>query len=503
MSVNQGMHPAERMVQLREKLGLSQREFAKEFQVSSGAIACWETGVRAIPGPVLRLMDLYEDSLPSIQKKRNSKETEALLGEIRAALNISTQGLDQHELHSLSEGMEEYLEDTLSLNSLSGQIKRMFIQRLVSSLQSRKGVSVKIAQLASFLEMGLPMEVRQALGTLQSRGKPEKHKVIQRVIEAEYGKPLNEVFPHWREEPLAVTSLGQVHYARLPNGDEVAVKVQHPNIRETLKKQIGKLELIQSLAAFLGKEENEITGEISRALLQECDYAQEALNQEKFRNILSDFPGIIVPYVYRELVRDRVLVTQYVKAESFQSFVARAKQEQRNAAAESLLGALSTAAFGYCLTYTDLHPGNFMFADGKVVILDFGRVINYPRERMKVESRFYRAFLDRDYEKCRTMAPQLFAKEGADFDFDAFWTFLLKAHVHLLSDTRFRFTRDYAKAISREGRVFSKKHQLQMNKDVFWAFVYSASTWALFADLDADVNFRKIALESLELGLSL
>lgn len=501
--MNQGIHPAERLVQLREKLGLSQRELAKEFQVSSGAIACWETGVRAIPGPVLRLVELYEDSFPSIQKKRTSKETEALLGEIRAALNISSQGHDQRELLSLSEGMEEYLEDTRSLNSLSGQIKRMFIQRLVNSLQNRKGVSVKIAQLASFLEMGLPMEVRQALGTLQSRGKPEKHKVIQRVIEEEYGKPLKEVFPHWREEPLAVTSIGQVHYARLSNGDEVAVKVQHPNIREILKKQIAKIELAGSLAAFIGKDAAVITPEIGRSLLQECDYHHEASNQEKFRNILSDFPGVIVPRVYRDLVRDRVLVTEYIKGESFHSFVTRTSQEQRNAAAESLLGALTTAVFGYGLNYSDMHPGNFLFADGKVVLLDFGRVIDCSRGRLKIESRFYLHFMDRDYEKCRQMAPMLFAKEGAAFDFDAFWNFLLKAHTHLMVDSKFRFTRDYAKTLSKEGRVFSKKHQLQMNKDIFWAFVFSTSTWALLADLDAEVNYRRMAIKTTRLGLDL
>nr|BFD62279.1 hypothetical protein BdHM001_09600 [Bdellovibrio sp. HM001] len=503
MDIMKSLHPAERLVRLREQLGLSQRELAKEFQVSSGAIACWETGARAIPGPILKLMELYEDSLPSMGKQRTSSETQKLLERIRDSLSSATQDRDSQTVRSLSEGMEEYLEDAISMNSLSGKIKHLFIQRLVNSLHSRKGVSVKVAQLASFLEMGLPMEIRQALGTLQSRAIPEKPKVIQKILEEEYGKPMKEVFSYWREEPLAVTSLGQVHYARLLDGDEVAVKVQHPNIRGTLNKQIQKLELVQSLVAFLGKDAANITPEISRSLLQECDYQQEALNQEKFRNLLSDFPGVIVPRVHRDLIRERVLVSQFIKAESFQSFVTRATQEQRNVAAESLLGALSTAAFGYCLTYSDLHPGNFLFTDGKVVLLDFGRVIDYPRERMKVESRFYQHFLERDYERCSQMAPALFAKEGAEFDFDAFWNFLMKANVHLLTEGKFRFTRDYAKAISREGRVFNKKYQLQMNKDVFWAFVYSASTWAILADLDAEVPMRRIAQKTIRLGLDL
>lgn len=500
MVKNQNLHPAERLVLLRQTLGLSQRELAKEFQVSGGAIACWETGTRVIPGPVLKLIDLYEDSLPSVNKTRPQGKAENILNGLKESLSLKDNEEDLQEIQSLRNGVTKYFEDTASVNSLNGKLKRILIERLLKSLKNRKGVSAKVAQLASFLEMGLPFEVRNALGTLQSRAEPEKPKVIQRVVEEEYGKPLKEIFSYWQEKPLAVTSLGQVHYAKLANGKEVAVKVQHPNIKEILQNQISKMELAQSLASFLGKGDSDIFAEIKRALMQECDYRQEALNQEKFRNILSDDPRVIVPYIYRDLVRERVMVSEFIKAESFQNFTARANQNQKNAAAEILIEAILKASFGYCLVHTDLHPGNFLFTDGKVVLLDFGRVFDYPVERMKLEGQFYYSMLHRDYDKCQTLAKVLFAKEGEEFDFDAFWIFLQHAHAHLLVDNRFKFTRDYAKVLVREGRVFSKKHQLQMIKEAFWAFVFTSSTWGILADLEADINMRRISMKSVRLS---
>lgn len=503
MPPNQSTHPSERLIQLRHTLGLSQRDLAKEFQVSSGAIASWETGTRIIPGPVLRLIELYEKSLPSMEKKTPQRGTDTFLKELKTTLSLSNSEEDRQILETFQNGLAPYLDATDSVNSLNSKLKLMLVQRMLKSLKTSKGLTAKIAQLASFLEMGLPLEIRTALGTLQSRAEPAKPKAIQKIMEEEYGLPLMEVFPHWREEPLAVTSLSQVHYAKLPNGDEVAVKVQHPEIRDILQKQISKIELVQSLASFLGKNDNEIIAEIKRSLLQECDYFQEAQNQERFRNVVSDDPRAIVPRVYRDLVRERVFVSEFIRGESFQNFVSRANQSQRNTAAEIIMETLTKAAFGYCLTHTDLHPGNFLFANGKVAFLDFGRLIDCNATRMKVECQFYIAMLNRDYEKCKELALTVFAKDKKNFDFDAFWAFLLKSHAHLMTDDKFQFSRDYAQTITREGRAFSKKHQLQTNKETFWAFVFSVSTWGLLADLGADINLRRIALKTTRMAENL
>ena len=497
------LHPAERLVQLRQILGLSQRELAKEFQVSAGAIAQWETGERAIPGPILRLVEIYEKAMPIGTNKPASKPAETLLKEFTAGLPLKDSEEVREILNQLQGGLSTYFEDASSLNALTSKLKSLLIQRLVKSLKTSKGVSVKIAQMASFLEMGLPVEVRGALGTLQSRMQPSKPNVIRDLIESEYGRPLKEIFPVWRSEPIAVTSIGQVHYAQLADGQEVAVKVQHPEIRKIFLKQFQSMDLLKFLGSILGKNDHSIVEEIQRALLQECDYQLEALNQEKFRNILSENPRVMVPYVHRELVRPRVLVTEFVKGECFQSFASRATQAQRNAAAETILESLSTAVFGYGLNYTDWQLSNFMFFEGKVVILDFGRVIDMPRDGLKLESQFYLTLLNRDYEKGRVLASGIFAKDPNSFNFNSFWDFLQKTSIHLMVDENVKFNRNYARSITHEAMNYSKKHELKMNKDAFWAFVFSAASWGVLAELDAVLNMRRVALKTISMGKNL
>jgi len=503
MTNSSHVHPAERLVLLRQTLGLSQRELAKEFQVTPGAIALWETGTRGVPGPVLKLIDLYEKSLPTVCKKTFESETDTLLKDFKSTLPIKSDAEVEEVFDQIKNSMSAYFEDSESFNSLSSQLKRILIHRLLKSLKTSKGISIKLAQMASYLEIGLPLEVRYALGTLQSRMQPSKPTAIRELIEEEYGCPLKEIFPVWKADPIAVTSLGQVHYAKLPDGQEVAVKVQHPEIQKILKKQFDNMDLLKSFGAFLGKNDHGIVAEIQRALMEECNYLQEAHNQERFRNIISEDSRIIIPKVHRSLVRPRVLVTEFVKGESFQNFAIRANQTQRNTAAEILIEALTKAVFGYGFGHMDLHAGNFMFADGKVIILDFGRVIETSSERMKVECQFYQALLDQDYDKGRTLALQIFAKDPKSFDFDAFWDFLINSHTHLLVDEPYKFTRNYVQSMTRAGRVYAKKNQLKTNKDAFWAFVFSVGTWGMLADLDASVNMRRIALRIVPLGKEL
>lgn len=400
----------------------------------------------------------------------------------------------------MEKGFSSFVESESSVNSLSSRLKQILIERFIKSLNKSKGVSAKIAQLASFLEIGIPVEVRHALGALQSRAKPTDSKTVFKILKEQYDTNPKKLFPHWREEPLAVTSIGQVHYARLADGQEVAVKVQHPKISAVLDAQLRKAEFIQSIAVLLGKKETDVLPEIRRAPMQECDYRQEALNQNKFREILASQSRVIVPRVHNELVRERVLVSDYIRGRSFQNFVAVSNQQERNEATEIIFIALMTAAFGHCLTQSDWHPGNFLFVDGKVVLLDFGRIIDYPRERMKLEAHFYMNFLTGNDAQAQALARTIFAKDGDTFDFDEFWIFLKQNHMHLLVDKPFHFTRAYAKSLNNQGRAYSKKHQISMDKNSLWAMVFAMSSWGIFAELEAHINFRNIALKTTKLG---
>lgn len=501
MNDSQHLHPAQRLILLRQNLGMSQRELAKEFQVSSGTVALWEMGTHKIPGPVIKLIDLYEQSLNSKkQALPKSQNVSGLKTYFKTAKN------DEHEraLRILEKGFSEYLDEQSSLDFLGTKIKSLLIERLMKSLIKTHGVSAKVAQLASFLEVGLPYEVRNALGTLQYRAKPMPSATVRKFLGEEYGSNWKKTFTHFRDEPVAVTSLGQVHYARLANGQEVAVKIQHPEIKEILNSQMNKIDFLQSITFLLGKPKESILTDIRSGLMQECNYRLEAENQEKFRQALLHDERIIVPKIHHDLLRDRVLVSDYIKGKSFQTFTATALPQERAVATEAIIEGLFTMAMTHCLSHTDLHPGNFLFTvEGKVVLLDFGRVIqaNNP-QNIKAQCLFYLAcYEDEDFEKARNLSQQAFSTDkDPHFDFSKFWALMHDAHPHLLTNDRFHFTRTFAKKLGRQWRDYSKDHKSTVDAEAFWGSVFSISTWGLFADLDAKVNYRKICLNALKLA---
>lgn len=477
---------------------MSQRDLAREFQVSSAAIAQWETGTREVPGSVLKLISLYEKSLQRISHLEQNSTIPQLEKYFEAGENAEK----RKALKLLEREFASYSEEQSYLNSLESRVKQILIERLMKSVTKSYGVSAKIAQLASFLELGLPHEVRNALGTLQSRSTPMDKKVIRNILLKEYGKDFKKTFTFWRDEPLAVTSLGQVHYARLADGKEVAVKIQHPDISQILDSQLSKIEFIESMTALLGYKKADLLLEVRNILMRECDYRQEALNQDMFRKILSDRNDVIIPKVYHEFLRDRVLVTEYIRGKSFQNFVLTALPGEKNKAAETIIESLATAVFGHCLIQSDLHPGNFLFVDGKVVLLDFGRIIVEDPENIKTQSLMYLAWLNGEYEKARILASESIFAKDPNFDFDRFWSMLSASQVHLMDDTRFHFTRSYAKYVAQVCRTYAKQGKMTLDRELLWATIFSISTWGLYADLDARVNFRRIAFKTMQLGLA-
>lgn len=154
---------AMRLKKLREYLGYSQRELAHEFQVTSGAIAHWETGVRPIPGPVKKLISIYEESL-NFKDEAASLVSEEALEVSRNLFKQSIKTLHQEgispkeaEQKNLARLAEDYFSETFARDRVSGSIKAAIARQVIKSLEGSRGLSIKAAQMASFLELGLPI----------------------------------------------------------------------------------------------------------------------------------------------------------------------------------------------------------------------------------------------------------------------------------------------------------------------------------------------------------
>jgi predicted unusual protein kinase regulating ubiquinone biosynthesis (AarF/ABC1/UbiB family) len=179
------------------------------------------------------------------------------------------------------------------------------------------GMQIKLGQFLSSRADIVPDAVRRELAGLQDEvpAAPAGH-VMELIIE-ELGAPPSELFRSFDAQAVAAASLGQVHFATLHDGREVAVKVQRPHIDQIIEVDLSALtwvvRLIKNYPPIRRRADLEaLIAEFAKVLLQELDYVQEAHNAEAFREHFATFPGIYIPHQIFELTRKRVLVMERI-----------------------------------------------------------------------------------------------------------------------------------------------------------------------------------------------
>lgn len=466
--------PSQRLILLRERLGLSQRDLAREFQVSSGAIASWETEARPIPGPILKLLELYENDGES----KNS-----------AVLTESDE----------TKSLQSYFRDHFSLNYIKGQIARSATHQFLQLFKGSKGVVMKFAQLLSFIEIGLPETLRKELADLATQGQPVPTTKLRQVVFEELGNFPEKIFKEWSETPIAVTSLAQVHRARLNTGELVTVKVQNPEIHNILDRQFKNIEFMSRIASLFTKSDGSLLEEIRTRIYGECDYIEEAKNQMRFRNLWSDDSQIIVPKVYTEFSTKRILTSEYISGMNFIDFCSKASSVQKNDAGKIIHRFIANSTFNRGWMYADPHFSNMIFQKDKVAFVDFGRIVEYPPEKLDLERRMMYAFLNDDLATAKAIHLKLDTVINPEaFDFDELWNFLDRQQTHYMRNQNFRFSREHLIRLASDARRFSGRKSLKMDKWFFWAFFAHNSVFSLLADLHAEANWRKEVLNELQ-----
>ena len=217
--------------------------------------------------------------------------------------------------------LEEYLEvgrQWLQSREQRGKIESLSRpERVRMALEELGPTFVKMGQMLSTRPDLLPLEFLQEFAKLQDDVAPFFCLEAKDIIESELGRPVDEVFQHFHEEPLGSASLGQVHRAQLAGGEEVVVKVQRPNIVRTIEVD---LEIALHLATLMEKHvegweihrPTRIVEEFSRSLGKELDYHIEASHMERFAMQIAGDSTAYAPKVYRQATATRVLTTEYV-----------------------------------------------------------------------------------------------------------------------------------------------------------------------------------------------
>src|SRR5690606_2174762 len=186
-------------------------------------------------------------------------------------------------------------------------------------LGNMKGAFMKIGQMASYLDVGLPESTRAALAELQRDAPPMSAELAASVVERELGAPPEELFLEWDPVPLASASIGQVHRAITRDERAVAVKVQYPGVGEAIRADLGNAGLLFGAIGMLfpGLEPEPLVEELKLRLVEELDYRLEADNQRLFADFYRGHPFIHVPAVVDELTTERVLTTELAQGVPF------------------------------------------------------------------------------------------------------------------------------------------------------------------------------------------
>ncbi|MCT8090059.1 ABC1 kinase family protein [Acinetobacter kookii] len=279
---------------------------------------------------------------------------------------------------TVSNSIKNFNADEEQKNAARTKLFQDIGLQIADTLGEMKGAVMKVGQIASQYKDIFPPEVARAISKLQRQAPAMPFAEIKAQVEKELGKPLNQIFQHFDEQPFAAASIGQVHKAILPNGQQVVVKVQYPGVDEACESDLKQVRLALRLMGVLKidrKLQDRLFKEIQESLDNELNYQIEAQNLEVARTFHETLDSkILIPQVYKDYSSRHILTLSLEQGESIET-ASTWSQDIRNELGRRLFRAIGQEIFYLKRFHCDPHPGNFAFReDGTVIIYDYGGV---------------------------------------------------------------------------------------------------------------------------------
>jgi ubiquinone biosynthesis protein len=250
---------------------------------------------------------------------------------------------------------------------------------LREAMEEAGGAYVKLGQMLSLRGDLTPKDFCEEFAKLQDHVKPIPYSQVKKVIETDFGKPIEKIFLEFDKKPIAAASIAQVHKAKLKNGQIVAVKIQRPQIREKFKADIQILYYIAGQAEKYIPEirtfkPTRIVKEFETYTKEELDFLSEARNIDTFYSKYKYNQQIKIPKVFWDYTTSRVLTMTYLDGKKVSEMKRLSKEEKKHIAL-TIYNSFLTQAFDMHVFHADPHPGNiFVLKNGKIGLLDFGIV---------------------------------------------------------------------------------------------------------------------------------
>lgn len=258
-------------------------------------------------------------------------------------------------------------------NVIINFIRQVNAEQIRAAFEELGPTFIKMGQILSVREDLLPQNFVIEFKKLQDNVKTDDFSVIRPIIESNSGMAIDELFEFLEEKALASASIAQVHVGRLKGGQQVVVKVQHPDIYDSMKRDISLLEKAIPLIEHIPNTDmvniSDMVAELKESLMLELDFNNEADNIEKFYKYNIDTP-IVSPQVYKQYSNNKLLIMDYMQGMKISDYIIKADEKINNGdtyyvntkkkLADILVNNYMKQIFDDGFFHADPHPGNIL-----------------------------------------------------------------------------------------------------------------------------------------------
>lgn len=388
-------------------------------------------------------------------------------------------------------------------------------EQALEALSTMRGLAMKVGQMASYVDGIVPEAHREkyatALRGLQAQAAHSAPAEIRARVESELGAPIDQLFSEWSDTPIASASIGQVHRARLlgvagREGEEVAIKVQHPGVDDALHADLQNAGLLETLIGTVGGKRlnSKAMLEVVRTRFrEELDYVLEAQRLQAFSAVHEADPQVHVPRFVPERSSARVLTASFARGRSFEE-ACHASEEERRVWAGVMWRFVFKSVLTRGLLAADPHPGNYIFQDeGRVVFLDYGciqAVDDVSRHNALV---VHRAAIARDPNAFAAGVRHMVGTKPGPLEPSAI-AYVREAFLPL-SESPYRITRKYAaglfdimKSMAKQSLAVKEHEFFTMPADMLFVNRLQFGFYSVLARLDVEVDYAAIEREFVD-----
>lgn len=315
----------------------------------------------------------------------------------------------------------DFAKDLLKARGGAAIARLPWETRLRMALAELGPTFIKLGQILSTRPDLVGVRLAEEFQQLQENVPADPPAVVGKLIEAELGRPIEELFAEFEPEAMASASIGQVHRARLHSGEAVVAKVIHAEIENKVAVDMdilaGLAQMAEMVPEFYNYRPAAIAVEYQRTMRHELDFGRELRNLQQFAHDFRNDPTVHFPLAYPELSTRRVLVMERLEG-------IKLSEPDRLAAAGIDTDEVARRGAAICLKmifdhgfyHADLHPGNLMVMDQcKIGVLDCGMVGRIDERLHESVSELLVALSNLDAEHTTAMIVRL-GKTPSDLD---------------------------------------------------------------------------------------